>query len=447
MRRYGLALVLAICVGPAAAVAQTSRYIPLGTWQRSQTAQLNRWRQALRIATDYHDAVSDPRRPMLPGLRPIEVELLEDALLRKHGKSLSGSRAKAREAIRRRYLAGPGGRAQLRGYLAEALFLKKNPEWQYVQKPNATQHDVYKQIPGRKTPFNAQIKTFKGSSASKYAAEMRKDWRAHRFIVPDDHVAPIKAFWRAEADRLTRAGNPAEAKSAWRNYARVRGLGVTSAELDAKVHRLARPLLREQIAGYVSFGAAAAVGIVPPVWEWSQGRLTNDQLATHVARGGSVLGAVGGTNYLLRRFADGALRGTVRGNIIVGMVIVTVDTGWQLYQYGGTRTFQRPEFWEGLGGSLSATAVGFAVGLPVGTWATALAAPTGPFAPVIGGTAGLVAGGAAGTAGYIGGSSATRWIIALVAPEMLQEQERQALSRVRGELNERLDQLMLVQVP
>ena len=96
---------------------------------------------------------------------------------------------------------------------------------------------------------------------------------------------------------------------------------------------------------------------------------------------------------------------------------------------------------------MSATAVGFAVGLPVGTWVTALAAETGPFAPVIGGAAGLVAAGATGAVGYIGGSAGTRWIINLVAPGMVEEQENQALRRVRAKRNQRLEQLMVMQAP
>ena len=432
-----IVFLLGVFLCPTTAVAQTAQYLPFGAWQRLNIAKSTRLSQALQASFNPANEANS-RRPVLPGLRSTDVELLVDSLLRKFPRKLSGSRLKARQVIQRRNLAGPGGQGQLRGYLAEAVFLEKNPEWQYVQKANAPQHDVYKLTLDGKPPINGQVKTYKDYSASKYAAAMRRDHLAHQFIVPDDHVTPIKDYWRAEAERLERTGNTAGVKEAWRNYGRVRGLGVTTSELDTMMQKAARSLLRERVAGYVSLGAAAAVGIVPPAWEWSQGRLTNDQFVTQVARSSSILGGAVGADYLLSRFADGALRGTVRGTIIVGTIIVAIDTGWQIYEYGGTRAFNEAEFWVGLGGSVTATTLGLAVGIPVGASVTAAAAGTGPSAPVIGAVAGFVSGGLAGAIGYFGGSSATRWTLGLVAPEMLRKPEQQALSMVRDKLDSKL---------
>ena len=148
--------ILRICTAPVS--AQTSVYSPLSMWQPS----LSSWestRSSLEASSRRQTS-----KPVLAGLRPASVELLQDALLRKYNKLPQNNAGMARRVILDRYL-GKGsersriiGRNQLNGAMAEALFLNKNPEWNYVSKPNASQHDVYRLGVGKRPPLNGQIK-------------------------------------------------------------------------------------------------------------------------------------------------------------------------------------------------------------------------------------------------------------------------------------------------
>ena len=53
---------------------------------------------------------------------------------------------------------------------------------------------------------------------------------------------------------------------------------------------------------------------------------------------------------MLIKVADGALRGTIRGTVVVGVVLMVAETEWLLYEHGWRESFYRPEFYEQLGG-------------------------------------------------------------------------------------------------
>src|SRR2546425_5503439 len=116
------------------------------------------------------------------------VELLTDALLRKR-PMLENNAAKARAAILdiyQRQYRHPGRFAHLpfahlRGYMAEAVFVQQHPEWAYVKNPNASQYDVYRWVPGRRTPFTGQIKYHDSGDPARYARDMVKDHLANKF--------------------------------------------------------------------------------------------------------------------------------------------------------------------------------------------------------------------------------------------------------------------------
>ena len=101
-------------------IAEAKSYIPIGS----------------PLSTS---ALTDAR-PYLPGLRPVELELLEDALRRKMPITIGNSREKAHAKIIRNSLRDPVKRSHIKGILAEALFLEKNPNWLYVRSPTASQH-------------------------------------------------------------------------------------------------------------------------------------------------------------------------------------------------------------------------------------------------------------------------------------------------------------------
>src|SRR3989338_11918 len=134
-------------------------------------------------------------RPDFPGLRPVALELLEDALKRKMPKKVGSSRQIAHAKITEYAItSNPGKRGHMRGIMAEALFIEKNPRWGYVSNPTASQHDVYARIPGRKPPYNGQIKTHVSGNPAIYANDMWKDRLSNHFLVPDDHVGSLKEY-------------------------------------------------------------------------------------------------------------------------------------------------------------------------------------------------------------------------------------------------------------
>ena len=404
-------------------IADAKAYVPLGALESTPASTRSVFLPAK--AAD---------RPFLPGMRPAEVELMEDALRRKNPNKIGNNRNAAHESIIRNFLRDPVKRAHAKGMLAEALYLEKNATWGYVKSPNAPQHDLYTWINGRRTPFTAQVKTHSTPNTPRYARDMLSDHRSNLFLIPDDHVAPLKAYWRQQLEELRGRGLAEEAENARRQLARVRGLGFTAKELDDHFTRAARDSLRERNATYVSLGASLALALGPDLWEWWRTGSLSRPTLFRMGRAGSILAADRAVAYGLAKYGTGALRGGLRGNVITGLVIVAVDTSFSIYENGGAKAFRSPEFYAHLGGTVSSLTLGLAVGGPVSVYVTAAASETGPWAPVIGGAAGLVSGGVAGAAGYIGGESASRKILEAVNPDFLHDAENAAIRDARDHI-------------
>jgi hypothetical protein len=156
------------------------------------------------------------------------------------------------------------------------------------------------------------------------------------------------------------------------------------------------------------------------------GNLPANQAMYRTTRTLSLLGVGIGTDLALTTVKDRALRGTVRGNVIVGSGLAITEVTWLLYEHGWGQAFYQPSFDEQVVGGVSGVGLGLAGGIA----GTALASETGPWAPVIGFGAGVVT----GTVGYIGGRSATHTILQMLSPAMLQQQERQRLATVRSNI-------------
>ncbi len=253
---------------------------------------------------------------------------------------------------------------------------------------------------------------------------MVKDHRAHRFFIPDDHVNATKSYLRNAALRAESSGSALEANRLWRDYGRVRPIGATSGEIRNATREAARSVAREEHGLYTSLGAVTALSLAPTLYDVASGRMTANVAAYHLARSASLIGVGIGTDQLLKRIGQGALRGGVRGNAIVGSALAVTEITWLLYENGWRRAFYKPEFYEEAGGGISA----LSLSLIGGTVATTAAAETGPWAPVIG----IGAGAITGTIGYFGGKAATREIVELVAPEMLRQRERQKIDSVKS---------------
>jgi len=317
----------------------------------------------------------------------------------------------------------------LNGAMAEALFAEHNPDWSYVLSPNAPQHDFTqpRSAGGRN---NVQVKFHENGDPTRYMEDMKKDWRATKFAVPDDHVDPLKAKLDAEYHRCKAAGDTEGANRAGRNLGRVRGIGATSQEILSAKQQAIRHAAQERYSTYVSFGASLALALRPTMWDWAGGDLTGDKALYRTTRALSILGVGIGTDALLLTIKQGALRGTVRGNVIVGTAVTITEVTWLLYEHGWHRAFYQPMFYEEVVGGISS----MAVGITAGTMSTAVASETGLWAPVIGTAVGVVS----GTLAYIGGRSTTRAILALVAPEMFQQREREQLHAVKSQIETRI---------
>lgn len=432
-----IAVIVVLAASNNAAQAQTQVYQKLGSWIDPQQEAYSQWETIRRLQASEPRAVAPQSRPQLAGLRPQEVELLEDALLRKFTRRVTSSE------IARRYIVrlskSVNGRNVLNGAMHEALFLQRNPEWGYVLKPNSPQNDVFRFVPGRKTPIGGQLKFFADGDPARYAAEIRKYDSVHRLFVPDDHAGPLKAYLRAKAEMLAASGDPVGAKELWRAYGRVRGSGVTSTEVPTDMRNAARIIERENHSVYISFGASLALAAGPIIWDWANEGMDTDRAIYQLERSFSVLGVGVGTDVLLGRTAEGSLRGGLRGNVIVGTAIFITETAWLLNEHGWEQAAYDPEFYESMGGSVAGIAIGF---LATGVFEESVPGPGW-----VVGTGSILTGAAVGVVGYFGGHTATHWILVHFTPDILRQQERGRLAQAQAHIERRLVDLATLSTP
>jgi len=425
--------VLGLCSSSAveAAVYQ-SIGAPLGSLQGRSYVSLGEAHSAAAAKPGGAGIANLANRPSLPGVRPVEVELLQDALGRKYHRRIGNSIEKANESIIRNGLRDSRKRAHIKGILAEALYLERNPTWEYVPKSNAPQVDVFQRVPGRR-PVGAQIKTHISSDPTTYARDMLRDHRADVFLVPDDHVSGLKTLWRERLRDAKARGAVTKADAAQRQLDRIGGLGFTSKELDDRFTRANRYALRERNAGYVSLGAALAIAIGPGLLEWWRTGSVTEQTTQQAVRAASILAAERATTWSLARIGGGSLKGGLRGNLITGTAIFVTDFAWTMYEHGGTRAFRSADFYSRLGGSIGGLAVGMTIGSVVTVNATLWTAPIfGGLAPAVGAIVGFASGAVAGTVGYAGGDFAARQIMSAVNPDFLHKAEDEAIAAARA---------------
>lgn len=430
MRRVTMLVLAVFAQGASAPILLAKSYVPLTEWQAPGQLPVEAWKVE-NVPEVQSRRINPAAQPKLAGQWPKDVELLQDALLRKHGKLLGGSHSKARQVILDKYASSSQSAARLRGIFAEAVYLERHPNEGYVGKPNAAHNDVYSWVEGERMPQGGQIKTAKTFSGAGYVAKMKQDYLARRFIVPDDHVELLKNYLLEQEHKFQAAGDIKLAEQARRQFAKVKPLGATTVELESRLHSVFRRVVAAKSAPYVSLGVAAGVGLAPMLWNYGNGDITAGRAMYQTTRITALMGTGFGTNAALASFKGGALRGTAKGNLITGAAIFAAEAGFLVYENGGTRAFQEARFWEELGGSAAAVAVG----IPVGIWATgAWAAGTGPAAPAAP-VVGFLAGSAAGAVAYLGGKSITRPLLDQFAPEIARKAEREAVAEIRASLD------------
>lgn len=429
MRKASLLLFAIIAQIAVKPVLSARSYVPLMEWSSPGQLPIYDWK-ATRAPDVQHRSINPRDRPQLGGQWSKDVELLEDALLRKR-KSLGGSHNKARQIILNTYASSSQSAARLRGIFAEAVYLELHPNEGYVSKPNAPHNDVYRWIEGERIPQGGQIKTMRTFSGAGYLAKMKQDYLASRFIVPDDHVEPLKNYLSEQEHKFITAGEGKLADEARLQFAKVKPLGTTSDELESRLRSVFRRVVAEKAAPYVSLGAAAGIGLAPIFWNYGNGTITSGHAIYQTTRVVSLMGTGYGTDMVLASVKGGALRGVVKGNIITGAAIFAVETGFLVYENGGKSAFQEARFWEELGGSVSALTIALAVGTPVAISVTILTE-----SPPIGLAAGIVVGSAASMIGHVAGKNATRVLLDSVTPEIARKAESDAVAEVNNNLRE-----------
>lgn len=402
-------------------------YLSLGANQISGFSNWDTLREAVATPT------ADGRRPVLLGVNGRNLELLQDGIARKWNKKVpNGSLSVARAEVAK---ITPFRLPAIRGYMAEAIYLDKHPDWKYVGKTNATQHDVWAKMPnGGRGLQTGQVKFHMSGDSAMYTRDMLKDYRSGSFFVPDDHAVQLRTHLKSEADRLRVAGDNAGADVRYRDMNRVKGLGATSTQVDNATRQAISEAQAVRVAPYVFLGVASTFLVAPAAWDYYAGVIDENEAVYRLAKGGSSILAGIAVDQSLKQSKGGLLRGSMRGNLLTACAVLLVDTSWQVYEVGGVGTaLQNPEFIINLGGNVSAATLGLAggyVGMIGGAKAGgvigAFFGPEGvPMGAAIGGTGGgLFVGSVAGMTGYFGGSEGTRLVMEKVLPKKLFVQER-----------------------
>lgn len=418
--------------------AQTPAFAPFSDWR----SPFVKW-DANRANYESANRSLSPK-PVLPGLRLESIELLQESLTRKFPNHFAKHHGQERRVIGDKYF-GKGsdksrinGRNTLNGVMAEALFLRKNPQWNYVSKSNATQHDVWRPSFDRRPPINGQVKFHSNGSPATYAMDMIKDYRAHRFFVPDDHVDNLRSYLKRNYELAKLKGDLVKTKKLARDIGRVQPLGCTSKEICVATKQSAQFNVAERNASYVSLGAAVSLSIGQIGWDYAHGSISADQATYRVAKAVSLMGTGLLANQALSFVKNGAFRGTLKGNLLVGAVILLVETSWNIAEHGGWNAFQNAGFYEQLGGSVSALAVGSTAAFYAGTTATMVFSETGPAAPFIGAATAFVVGSGVGMVAYLGGRSASSAIIRNFFPELYQQQVRSEIAAAKSRIENRI---------
>jgi len=400
---------------PGTAHGQEQTYRPLATWADPRVDAFLRW-----------DALRSTGRPQFADLR--QGGLLEDWFQYKRPRTLSTPKL-ARKLILRLASRNPN---LLTGETAEALFQERNPDWTPVRNANAPQNDFTRPRPGGGRE-NLQVKFHRDGDPATYIADMKSDSGAHRFAVPDNHVEAVRARLNVQYYRLRAAGDLEGAGRAARNLGRLRGAGYSSQEVVVQRNADVARAAGKQYAAYLPLAASLILTLGPTAWDAATGRISSEAAVYRLTRTMSILGVGIGTDVLLQQIKGGALRGTLRGNVITGAAMEIADITWLLYEHGWRRSFNDPDFYQGVVGGIT----GLAVGTVTFAYVTAAASETGWWAPVIGFGASAVT----GTVAYFGGSAATRKILEIVAPEMLREREREQLAAVKSGIERNIAQL------
>jgi hypothetical protein len=158
---------------------------------------------------------------------------------------------------------------------------------------NAPENDVWRLQFGKLE--GGQIKAHSDANPARYMRDMLKDTKAEYFIVPDDHVAPLRQGIQQRITAASAAGDGREAMAWQRELARVQPLGRTYAELETAVTRSAQATVRccaVETAGGTAMIALSVDGVVLG-YRCAHGKLTPSQAQEGATEAIAKAGAVG----------------------------------------------------------------------------------------------------------------------------------------------------------
>lgn len=248
---------------------------------------------------------------------------------------------------------------------------------------------------------------------------------------PERRLSQRRSIGSPGAVRLFNAGEPAGSEKRSRDFQHFQHANDMSEKIARSAKQAAQTVIREESAAYVPFGAAIALSVGPTVIGWASGDVPANIAAYQTTRAVSLLGVGVGSEILLARLYAGAVRGATNSTLVSAAAVLVTETVWLVHEHGWQKAFHRVEFYEQLGGGVSATSVGIAGG----TYATAIAFETGPIAaPLIGASVGIVA----GTVAYFGGKSTTRSLLSVLAPQLIHEEERQRIAAAKEMISARI---------
>ncbi len=443
------AMVLLVFVSSAGVCfGQPASYQPLGQWSPPEVEAERRLARLVKNQIDFPGSefskADSPNKLQIHGLRPRSIQLLRDTLLRKNSGTLQSGQ-EARSYIQNQYITADGLQA-LHQAMHEAMFLETNPDW----SPNRKQglgadagSTVARKIPGRSSLFKGLLGFHADGMPARYAADLKNArfknaGLAHRFFIPDDHVQPLKVYLLqkiATAEAAGKSRNKQLIERYRRDHGRIEGAGYGSQAIVGATREAARFAARGSGSPYVSLGADASISLAQITWDWASGQNLTNEFLYQSTRAMSLLGVRYGTEVALTLLAEGALNGTLQGNVVVGVVMFATETVWLLYEHGWTDALSKPIFYESLGGGVGAVAfgiAGFTAGSAAFVW-------TGPLAPVFGAVAGSVT----WTIGYAGGRYVTHTLIDMLAPELIQKHETERLESLQASLSKRIEQLQV----
>lgn len=201
----------------------------------------------------------------------------------------------------RRAAADPSLRGSLRGRIAETDWIKRNASdgWKAVNSPNAPQNDAYRFVSGK--PEGAQLKVH--ADWHKYIRSMRKDDKAERFVLPDDHYDLVYKELEMHRAAAVRGGLVDEAAAIARQQQRLTKIGRSFSEIDGAVGAATKHYTRITRAVRAAGKTASYVGIAVEVldggiavYEVAIGKSEVDELVTRLGKiviGGTASWAAG----------------------------------------------------------------------------------------------------------------------------------------------------------